>query len=460
MKEVVKVSISGVAFTFENDAYSIMKVYLSRLEAGYAKNPDGREIVADIEARIAELILNEQESEKIVSTGLVQSVVDQLGFPDDIEDAQEESASSKLPKRLYRNPEGRIFGGVCSGLGTYFNADPVWVRLIFFMPLLLVIVTAIPFRYHHVDIISFFGTMIPVFFMLYFVMWIAIPLARTPRQRLEMRGERITASSIRQTFTEETDTAPGNDKRHRSASVLADLVYVLGRIVLVFIKAVVCFVAMILGIVGIAFVAVALDAVFGGNLSDGWIFLNAFRDMQGITPEIYLLLLSIASFIPIFIVVYFLIKTLFNAKSNKTFMLIMLIVWVLLVMYLSIMTARNRDNLKFGANKLMHQTEYVQDFVLDNIWEDDSVIEEYYDDIFDDDWDDESDFDGIFRQNNTIFDVKRGGDSVVISRKIIAPDTKDTLSNEVVTIYKGNRKVKRQIISRNSNTLVETISNN
>ena len=115
MKEVVKVSISGIAFSFAPDAYEVMKSYLDRLEAGYAKQPDGREIVADIEARIAELILNEQESDSVVSRQLAESVVAQLGFPDELEEHAD--SAEKLPKRLYRNPEGAVLGGVCSGIG-------------------------------------------------------------------------------------------------------------------------------------------------------------------------------------------------------------------------------------------------------------------------------------------------------------------------------------------------------
>ena len=80
MKEVVKVSISGIAFSFDAEAYQVMKDYLDKLETGYAKKPDGREIVADIEARIAELILNEQESDNVVSRALAESVVAQARF--------------------------------------------------------------------------------------------------------------------------------------------------------------------------------------------------------------------------------------------------------------------------------------------------------------------------------------------------------------------------------------------
>ena len=116
-------SISGIAFSFDAEAYQVMKDYLDKLETGYAKKPDGREIVADIEARIAELILNEQESDNVVSRALAESVVAQLGFPDDL-DTEEEPPVEKIPKRLYRNPDGAVLGGVCVRTGRLFPYRP------------------------------------------------------------------------------------------------------------------------------------------------------------------------------------------------------------------------------------------------------------------------------------------------------------------------------------------------
>ena len=166
MKEVVKVSISGIAFSFDAEAYQVMKDYLDKLETGYAKKPDGREIVADIEARIAELILNEQESDNVVSRALAESVVAQLGFPDDL-DTEEEPPVEKIPKRLYRNPDGAVLGGVCSGLAAYFRTDPVWIRLAFFLPMLLVI-------FPTGDASAFFGSMFIMFVVLYIILWICL----------------------------------------------------------------------------------------------------------------------------------------------------------------------------------------------------------------------------------------------------------------------------------------------
>ncbi len=133
--------------------------------------------MADIEARIAELILNEQESDNVVSRALAESVVAQLGFPDDL-DTEEEPPVEKIPKRLLPESRRGGTGGVCSGLAAYFRTDPVWIRLAFFLPMLLVI-------FPTGDASAFFGSMFVMFVVLYIILWIAIPMARTPRQKLE-----------------------------------------------------------------------------------------------------------------------------------------------------------------------------------------------------------------------------------------------------------------------------------
>lgn len=139
MKEVVKVSIAGVAFSLSADAYRKVKEYLDRLERSYSGRPEGREVVADIEARLAELLLEGMpDSHAVVDTALAESVIARLGFPDDAQD--DAQPAERLPRRLHRNPEGAVLGGVCSGIGAYFRIDPVWVRLCFFLPVVMAVV--------------------------------------------------------------------------------------------------------------------------------------------------------------------------------------------------------------------------------------------------------------------------------------------------------------------------------
>ena len=84
MKETKKCSLSGLAFTMEDDAYVTLKEYLDSLKKAYSKDPDGSEIIADIEARIVELILSAQDSERVVERPLIMNIIAQLGTAEDI----------------------------------------------------------------------------------------------------------------------------------------------------------------------------------------------------------------------------------------------------------------------------------------------------------------------------------------------------------------------------------------
>ncbi len=441
MKEVVKVSISGIAFSFDAEAYQVMKDYLDKLETGYAKKPDGREIVADIEARIAELILNEQESDNVVSRALAESVVAQLGFPDDL-DTEEEPPVEKIPKRLYRNPDGAVLGGVCSGLAAYFRTDPVWIRLAFFLPTLLVI-------FPTGDASAFFGSMFVMFVVLYIILWIAIPMARTPRQKLEMQGEKVTASSIRQTFAGDASAMPPSPKRQRSASVWADIVYGLGRILLFLLKAVVFFIALGVGIAAIGCFVAIIAVLFSAELVGGRMVLENFSGLEGITPGLYAGLTLLAILIPLVLLGYFLLKVLFGSKTNRTFLLVTSVIWMALVVYLSVVTMHNADRLRDGARRLEYEIEEYDDFydwyrhtpALPDDWDEqgewkeeelrkDSSIDDLYREYREEDWEDD----------NVHVEITEQDGRVTIRKVVVHPDNPaDTLSDERIVISRPGR---------------------
>ena len=207
MKEVKKCSISGIAFTLDADAYALLSRYLDSLKATYAETADGDEIVADIEARIAELILSQQENSRVVETPLLRQIISQMGTAEDISSESETDAAKKqprIPRRLYRDTENARLGGVCAGLGRYFDVDPTWVRLTLFAPLLLLIlVEVLPFSG---TLSTFFSNLFGVFVLGYFIMWFAVPAARSARQKLEMEGEPITVRSIREKTVRDSET--------------------------------------------------------------------------------------------------------------------------------------------------------------------------------------------------------------------------------------------------------------
>ncbi len=341
MKKVEKVSISEISFTLDSDAYVALKQYLDSLHDYYENDPDGREIIADIEARIAELILGEQVYTKVVSRPLIDTIIAQLGTPDQIDDEAGEgggeerpsrgaggaAADSQMPRRLHRSAEGKIFGGVCSGIATFIDTNVAWVRLVFLSPLLLRIIAA-PFHWFWFR--EFSEGWSWVFFVTYIVLWIALPMARTPRQKLEARGERITPASIRHTMQGAASTPAGR----KAASVGAELLTVVGRVVLFFVK----FVMAVFGF-SVLFAAAALFMVMLAALFHPTSIVMA-NDMDIIalldgmrTPVLFVLLVLFCAMMPLFVVGMAMLSFTFSWRLGRLFYGATLGSWALAIIF-------------------------------------------------------------------------------------------------------------------------------
>ncbi len=186
MKKTFTISISGTVFHIEEDAFEKLQGYLFKLKNHFGNDDEGREIVADIEARIADLFLEKSKGEsKVVVNEWIDDVIATMGTPEDFESqeagGEPVAGQAKRRKRLYRDTEHRVFGGVSSGLGAYFNIDPVVVRIIFVVLLLM----------NGIGVLA------------YLVLWIAVPKAETTSQRLEMRGQEVTVSNIERTIRDD-----------------------------------------------------------------------------------------------------------------------------------------------------------------------------------------------------------------------------------------------------------------
>lgn len=380
MNEVVKVSIAGIAFLLDQGAYEVLRSYLDRLDAGYAQRPEGREIIADIEARIAELLLDRQPENQVVDEALARAVVEQLGLPDDLEAG--EPVSGRIPKRLHRNPEGAVLGGVCSGIAAYFHIDTVWVRLGFFLPLFLVILLG-AFGADN-DVVGFFGMLFGLCFLLYPILWISVPMARTPRQKLEMSGRRVTASAIRQSFEQDASAMPAaSSRRQRAASVWADLFYGTGRVLLILLKALVFCVLVAVGAAALSCLVAIGVLLFGGRQVEVAWLLDSMQGMVGISPMLYLVLLLVAVLIPLALLCWLLIRLLTGGRGNRTVVAVAAAVWVLLVVYLSVVTVRNIETLRYVPYGLEDRWEHTIEYRWERDWED----------RWDRDWDDHRKYD-------------------------------------------------------------------
>ena len=174
MKKTININLAGFVFYIDEDAYEILQKYLNNIRT-YLANTEGREeIIDDIENRIAELFSEKQK--QVITLMEVNEVIEVMGQPEDYmseEEPEEKSAGQQSSKRLYRDPESTVLGGVCSGVGHYLNIDAVWIRLIF---------------------LAMVWSGVSILF--YFILWAIIPKAETTAQKLEMKGKAATFSNI------------------------------------------------------------------------------------------------------------------------------------------------------------------------------------------------------------------------------------------------------------------------
>ncbi len=196
MKEVFDISLQGISFTIEKDAYALLEGYLTELRAHYGQSE--AEVVNDIEERIAELLIEKGCKGRVVQYCHIDQIIAVLGRPSQIDDCSGEPGGEKIKKKIYRDTQNGVVAGVCSGLGAYFNIDAVWMRIIF-------ILVAVAFTTPSLFIRGFFGIHMEwsgFLLLLYIILWIIIPQATTVQQRCEMRGEPQNVDHIHKKFAQ------------------------------------------------------------------------------------------------------------------------------------------------------------------------------------------------------------------------------------------------------------------
>ncbi len=276
MKEVKRCSLAGIAFTLDCDAYEALASYLNQLKERYAETEGGEEIVADIETRIAELILDHQANSRVVELPLVEEILQQMGSAEEIE-GEEPASARKMPhivRRIYRDVDNAKMGGVLAGLAAFFDIDRTWVRLSYFLPVLLIIIFGM------LDLEWLCSVVAQIFAIInvcYFIMWFAIPGARTARQRLEMTGERITEQTLRDANFSQRTASTDPDGRPRT--VAAGVIVAIGQILLFILKLVLIFLLLPLtfafGVAVMIFFGAlkegAIDMFNNTYLAPGWV---------------------------------------------------------------------------------------------------------------------------------------------------------------------------------------------
>ncbi len=181
MDKIITINLGGYAIKIEEDAYEVLKAYIRQLEQTFSSTENGKEIISDIEARLAEMLLERTKGKISATAEDVEQVKKAMGNPGEFEGSsdfdanrEEGSATETVRKRLYRDIDNQLVGGVCSGLANYFKVDPTVIRLIYVFLLLAM----------------------GMGFLLYIVLWIIVPAAATTAQKLEMKGEAPTLDNI------------------------------------------------------------------------------------------------------------------------------------------------------------------------------------------------------------------------------------------------------------------------
>lgn len=205
MKTTITINLGGIVFHIDDDAYEMLHTYLLAIEKQFASEEERKEVMADIEVRLSELFTETLGQKRdVIMKEDVSKVIEIMGEPEAFIDEESANGSSgstksssrkssyhqKSTKRLYRDPDNRILGGVCGGLGAYFNVDPVIFRIVFIL------------------IALGMGSGI----IIYIILWIAIPEAITTAQKLEMRGEAITIENIKKAVRDEFENVRKNMK--------------------------------------------------------------------------------------------------------------------------------------------------------------------------------------------------------------------------------------------------------
>lgn len=194
MKKTLTVNLGGSVFNIDEDAYLLLDKYLSNLRIHFQKEEGSDEIMDDFEARIAELLNDRLRlGYEVITIAHIEDIIKRMGKPEEIfedekssekeEQEQAETQNQEIhtnKKRLMRDPDNRILGGVAGGFAAYMNWDPTALRIILFL------------------LIFVYGVTIPI----YFLLWIIIPMAHTATEKLEMRGQSVTIENIGKTVTD------------------------------------------------------------------------------------------------------------------------------------------------------------------------------------------------------------------------------------------------------------------
>ena len=374
MKKTVTVNIGGIVFHIEETAYEQLQSYLSNIKS-YFTLSDGRdEIIQDIETRIAEMFSEKISNSRMVVTDAdVEEVMKQLGKPSEVAGADEQSSEKesttqeRAEKKLFRDPDDKIIGGVCSGVAHYFGIQPLWLRLLL------------------VFSVIYFGAGL----LLYIILWIVIPKANNASQKLSMKGKPINLDTIKETIEEDvndlTERVKGKKPLFQKGTTrLARFVEDVISVVLQILTFIAKFIGAVVSIILFILLFGLMMGLLGitGALGDANIpvFLSNFVLSS---TQMFIAITGIALLIgiPLLLLLYRALRYLFNIRKEpsqvRTTAGVLWIIGFILLSYTTITVSKN-----FGSKQTAIVTMPIQQPKGDTLYLNDVLINENTSDIF------------------------------------------------------------------------------
>lgn len=320
MKKTLTVNLGGAVFHIDEDAYQLLDKYLSNLRIHFRKEEGSEEIMNDFEMRISELLSERVRlGYEVITIENVEEIIKRMGKPEEIfesndnEEKQEEPKSrmfqeNEAPggkKRLMRDPDSRILGGVAGGIAAYMGWDVTAVRLA------MILLLFIPYA--------------PVI-IVYIILWLVMPLARTAADKLIMRGKSVTLENIGKTVTDNFEKVSSNVNDYISSERPRSFLQKLADLFVGVIGFILKFLAILVGIIvlpGLLLIVFVLIVVIFALIVGG---TGALYHLSPFGMDLYsgapipLAIMGCIAFIlligiPVFALVYAICGQLFNLKQ-------------------------------------------------------------------------------------------------------------------------------------------------
>ncbi len=322
MDKTININLGGTLFQIDEETYRMLHDYLQEIDARFRNVPGGYETIEDIEFRIAEIFQSQKGPDGVITKENFEAMISIIGKPEDFGQSENENITppySSGRKKLFRNPDDTIIGGVCGGIAAYIGTDPLWIRILFILSAM------------------FFG----IGFFIYLALWIALPSAQTDARKKEMYGNAYYSSTRQNRQPGNYTSIPG------AGNVINEVFMAFGKVFFIVLRIILIIIGTALVLTGflaiLSFVMVFLfhypgsfsTNIEGVNLSYISDFLN-FIVSPSVVPWITTLAGVIIIF-PLLALTYWGVKMIFWFKARDgVFSLIALVIWVMSIAALAI----------------------------------------------------------------------------------------------------------------------------